>query len=535
MSLGFGRAAGKGSIWLDTLRIPTFDFNFENVMLDSSLNQSPDHISVGSVPKKSSTSSRGRHRNFSSSTCKDFLRKFVDSELLTSSLEDWFSGHSEDCGFRKPAFDVPFDLTELQNFDYALEGVTFQQLVRMPNALYASTSDVFEATAYLALEDFLHAGIKGLWETFWGPHEAMPSSVVCIHSSSSKFYPAEKAISSGKLDGVCATSVLLKNLKHSQGRWDHIVVLALLRPDIGMFGRVVKVQGDLNKLDFGLNNVYYCAAEWIKKHAEISVSSIDRVWNKLGNANWGDIGTLQVLMAIFLSMIQFYGEPKYSLDELATEHSSRLQSRRSERHLVDRQANGHGLFQFQQPSHSPEIVEVPEEPAVDVKPQETLKLEIGSVVLMDDAYIQKGFQINDILTDSDPPIYTSTPVEEPTKTYLLYVGSSPSHLELSLMKQRGISSRYIPHMASSGRVIHPGTCNKPNSNGNCGHPWCSTPILVTSPDGQTISNLIRNGLFGVEEALRCCHDCLSALAAAASAGVRHSDIRPENVIRVSNG
>jgi len=44
--------------------------------------QSPDHISVGSAPKKSSTSSRGRHRNFSSSTCKDFLRKFVDSELV---------------------------------------------------------------------------------------------------------------------------------------------------------------------------------------------------------------------------------------------------------------------------------------------------------------------------------------------------------------------------------------------------------------------------------------------------------------------
>ena len=188
-----------------------------------------------------------------------------------------------------------------------------------------------------------------------------------------------------------------------------------------------------------------------------------------------------------------------------------------------------------------------------MKPQETLKLEIGYVVLMDDAYIQKGFQIDDILTDSDPPIFTSTPVEEPTKTYLLYVGSSPSHLEpawedmnswyqvqrqtkvLTLMKQRGISSRYIPQMASSGRVIHPGACNKPNSNGNCGHPWCSTPILVTSPVGQTISNLIRNGLFGVEETLRCCHDCLSTLAAAASAGIHHSDIRPENVIRVSNG
>ncbi|KAL6640479.1 hypothetical protein ACP70R_021602 [Stipagrostis hirtigluma subsp. patula] len=565
---------------------------------------SPDHVSVGSAPKKSSTSSRGRRRNFSSSTCKDFLREFVDNELLTSSLEDWFSGHSEDCGFRKPAFDVPFDLTELQNFDYALESVTFQQLVRMPNALHASTSDVFEATAYLALEDFLHAGIKGLWETFWGPDEAMPFSVACIHSTSSKFYPAEKAISSGKLDGVCATAVLLKNSKHSQGRWDHIVVLALLRPDIVMvspqsdqqpspavlgealffalrvllsrslsrsstvlrnsdcvylllvdsqFGGVVKVQGDLNKLDFDLNNVYGCAAEWIKNHAKITVSPIDRVWNKLGNANWGDIGTLQVLLAIFHSMIQFCGEPKYSLDELAIEHSSRLQSRRSERHLVDRQANGDGLFRFQQRSHSPEIVEVQEEAAVDVKPQETLKLEVGSVVLMDDSYCQKGFQINDVLTDSDPPIYTSTPVEEPTKTYLLYVGSSPSHLEpawedmnswyqvqrqtkvLTLMKQRGISSRYIPQMVASGRVVHPGPCNKPNPSGSCGHPWCSTPILVTSPVGETISNLIRNGLFGVEEALRCCHDCLSALAAAASAGIRHGDIRPENVIRVSNG
>jgi serine/threonine protein kinase len=60
-------------------------------------------------------------------------------------------------------------------------------------------------------------------------------------------------------------------------------------------------------------------------------------------------------------------------------------------------------------------------------------------------------------------------------------------------------------------------------------------MLVTSPVGETISNLIRNGLFGVEEALRCCHDCLSALAAAASAGIRHGDIQPENVIRVNNG
>ena len=176
-------------VQLQTLHLVTE--GFDAIFAD----QSPDRTSVGSAsaPKKHSASSRGRRRNFSSSTCKDFLRKFVDSELLTSSLEDWFSGHSEDCGFRKPGFDVPFELTELQNFDYALEGVTFQQLVRMPSALYASTSDVFEASAYLALEDFLHTGIKGLWQTFWGPDEAMSFSVACVHSTSSRFYPAEKA------------------------------------------------------------------------------------------------------------------------------------------------------------------------------------------------------------------------------------------------------------------------------------------------------------------------------------------------------
>ncbi|KAF0933914.1 hypothetical protein E2562_020044 [Oryza meyeriana var. granulata] len=96
--------------------------------MESQRGQSPDRGSDASGPKQSSVSSHGRHRNPSSSICKDFLRKFVDNELLTSSLEDWFSGHSEDCGFKKPAFDVPFDLSELQNFDYAIEGVTFQQL-----------------------------------------------------------------------------------------------------------------------------------------------------------------------------------------------------------------------------------------------------------------------------------------------------------------------------------------------------------------------------------------------------------------------
>lgn len=558
-------------------------------------------------------------RGSSSHACKEFLRKFVDSENLTLTLEDWLSGCSDESGSLQPFFDVPFDLTELQNFDYALEGVAFQQLVRMPNALYASTSDAVEAI-HLAIEDFLHAGVKGLWERFWGHESVMPFTVACIHSTSSKFYPAEKAIARGKLDGVCATAVLWKGsrgssgISSSHGKWDHILELALLRPDIGstsqndgqrpshavlgealfyalrvmlsrrlsksstaarnsscvyvllvdsQYGGVVKVEGDVRTLDFdSRSNVYDCAADWIKTHAKINVSPVDRVWNKLGNANWGDVGTLQILLAAYHSIMQFCGPPKYALEDLATEHSSRLQCRRSERSLVDNSGsasasasmvNGNGLFRFQNRSYSPEIVEVQEDTVNAGPPEETLKLEVGSLVAIEDASFQKEYEITDILSDSDPPIYHASPVEEPSRVYLLHVGSSPSHLEpawedmnswyqvqrqtkvLTLMKQRGVSSKHVPQMVVSGRVVHPGECNKPSNGVSCGHPWCGTPILVTLPVGETVSNLIRGGLFGVEEALKCCHDCLAAISAASSVGVRHGDIRPENVIRVTSG
>lgn len=565
---------------------------------------SPDRASAGSWPKRSSASSGGRPRGSSSSGRKDFLRNFVDSEIFTAHLEDWFSGAYEESGFRKPTFDVPFELTELQNFDYALEGVTFQQLIRMPNALYASTSDAIEATAHLAIEDFLHAGVKGLWERFWGPDSPMPFSVACIHSTSSKFYPAEKAIASGKLEGLCATAILLKSSRNVHGRWDQIVELALLRPDIGTLavqqsdqqpshavlgealffalrvllsrslsrstaivrnsncvyvllvdsqqGGVVKLEGDVNKLDIDVNNAYECAAEWIRMHAKVSVSPVDRIWNKLGNCNWGDIGTLRVLLATFYSIVQFFGMPKHSLEDLATEHSSRLQYRRKERQLTDSHVNENGMFRLQQRNISPEIVEVQEE-SVKIVPRETPKLEKGSVIWLEDSNWQKGFQISEVLNDGELPFYSACPVEEPSKPFLLYVGASPSHLEpawedmshwyqvqrqtkvLTLMKQKGLSSKYLPQIAASGRIIHPGPCSKPSSGRNCNHPWCGTPILVTSPCGETVANLVASGLFGPEEALRCCHDCLSALSTVSSAGIRHGDIRPENVIRASNG
>ncbi|KAK4404679.1 hypothetical protein Sango_0836500 [Sesamum angolense] len=121
---------------------------------------SPDRDSVESATKRSSISSGGRAQDR-----KEFFRRFVDSEILKANLTDWFENISE-CS-ASPAFDVPFELIDLQKFDYALEGVQFQQLIRMPSAIHVSTSSDVEATAYLALEDFLHTSAHSLLEAFW--------------------------------------------------------------------------------------------------------------------------------------------------------------------------------------------------------------------------------------------------------------------------------------------------------------------------------------------------------------------------------
>lgn len=551
---------------------------------------------MGSGTKRSSVSSGIKSRNR-----KEFLNRFFDSEIFTAKLEDWFEEVSESSRTKKSVFDVPFELIDLQKFDYALEGISFQQLIRMPSPIYASASDGVEATAYLAVEDFLHASVKGLWEAFWSQDQPMPFNVSCLYRDNLKFYQAEKTIATGKIEGLSATGILLKNPRHPHGKWDQILTLAVLSPDIGnlavdresypslsvlgealfyairmllsrslsksnylpslnsvfvllvdsRYGGVIKVEGDLSRLEFDLNNVYECAAEWIKGYATISVSPIDRIWNELGNANWGDIGALQILFATFHCIMQFAGVPKHSIEDLAADHSSRLQTRRVERQLGDVRVNGNGLFRFQQHSGSPEIVEVQED-SIKVKSEEIVKLEVGSVLWLEDSNWQKGYQINELLTSGDLQFYVASPVEEPGKSLFLYVGSRISQLEawedmnlwyqvqrqtrvLTVMKQKGLSSKYLPQLSASGRIIHPGQCRRPSSGGNCDHPWCGTPILVTSPVGETVADMVNGGRFNSEEALKCCHDCLSALSTAASAGIRHGDIRPENVICVRSG
>jgi hypothetical protein len=106
---------------------------------------------------------------------------------------------------------------------------------------------------------------------------------------------------------------------------------------------------------------------------------------------------------------------------------------------------------------------------------------------------------------------------------------------LTIMKQKGLSSKYLPQLIAFGRLIHPGHCRRPSSGGNCDHPWCGTPVLVISPIGETVAEMVEAGRFGSDDAIKCCHDCLSALSTATSAGLRHGDIRPENVICVRSG
>lgn len=561
----------------------------------SSAGISPDEESIGSGTKRSSASSSSRSRER-----KEFLRRFVDSRVFKSNLESWFEEISDNSGIE--SFDTPFELVELQKFDYALEGICFQQLIRMPSAIYASTSDSAEATAYLAIEDFLHACVKGLWEAFWSEGEPLPFYVACLCNENMKFYQAERAIANGRLGGLSAAAILLKNARHPHGKWQEVLELALLTPYIGtlavdgarlpplsilgdalyfavriMLSRslskagfyqspspvfvllvdsqcagVIKVEGDVNKLNFNANNVYESAAEWIKHHSHISMSPIDRIWNKLGNANWGDIGALQVLFATYHSILQLAGAPKHSIEDLAADHSSRLQARRIERQLADTTVNGHGLFRYQQRHGSPEIKEIQED-FNQVEQDEQMKLEVGSVLWVEDSNNKKGYQICEIRNDGELLYYIASAPEDPQKALFLYIGSPPSQVEpawedmnlwyhvqrqtkvLTIMKQKGVSSKYVPQLIVSGRITHSGHCRRLSSGLDCDHPWCGTPVLVTSPVGETLTDIVRSGRLSSDEAIKCCHDCLSALSDAAAFNIRHGDIRPENVIYVTSG
>lgn len=98
---------------------------------------------------------------------------------------------------------------------------------------------------------------------------------------------------------------------------------------------MVRLKGDITKLDTIIDNVYVGAIEWFQEHVvKIIVYLIDQVWNKFGNANWGDIGAMQLLLTLFYSIEQHQGLPKKSMADMVIEFSAPLQQSQMECELL---------------------------------------------------------------------------------------------------------------------------------------------------------------------------------------------------------
>lgn len=449
--------------------------------------------------------------------------KLVDLNIFAEYLEDWVRknlyGKTSD---GEQHFSYPFSIDNLRTFDFALEGILFHQLLRMPYPPYAS--DNLKEDEFLALEDFLHTAAEGLWHAFWHKNKPLPYFVSCPRYPGSKFYTVEKAISRGRLEGLCGAALMSKNKGNLHARWDDVVKFVLFKQNLvngeefglspsvvcealfyathilfsrslskhntvttdyvfvsvidSKFGGVLKLGGDLGKLEVDLNNPYQSMADWITCHAEVSISDVDQIWNKLGNVNWGDMGTLQILLAVFYSIVQWNGPPKKSIASLAANHSLRLQKRRMETRPVE---NENALVPYQHGgSYNGEIIELDYENNQNSKRKgPRLNLSQGEILLLEDQNQGiKSFQIQEFLDDGNGCSYIAVAAECRAEFLTLYVGAHPSRLEpswedmnlwyqvqrqtkvLNILKEQGISSKHLPEIIASGRIVHSGPCEK---------------------------------------------------------------------------
>ncbi|KAI5075338.1 hypothetical protein GOP47_0009414 [Adiantum capillus-veneris] len=519
---------------------------------------------------------------------EDFLKRLVDSKALHMELKSWLEER-----LSTKVFDEPFKLEELYQFDHALEGTSFSQVLRMPSVLNSDPSLVAEAC--LAVEDFLYSAAQGLWSTFWhnennnfpffvagthkinGPHGG-PYCAALVERSDEKgddmlwehiyeFVLVGDDIDDGALYGSFPSStqvsqavfyalqlLLSKKLSqlrsHTTSNQNVLTAFVLLVHFQG--GSVVKVKGDVSKLETTNAQVYHSAATWVQQYANLTVSAIDKVWNKFGSVNWHDVGALQMVLATFHCMEQCRA-PKTSITELSAQHSFRLLQRAEQRRL---EINGSGNNPVAAASVSEIQEEIEEIQEVDsgstTKLLTFLKIEPGTVLWLEESHEKKGFEVHEDLSDSTHSIYTAVALDDESKELLnVYVGAHPGQLEpswedmgtwyqvqrqarvLKVMKQRTLSSKYIHTLVHSGELLHPGLCTKQSLKGRCDHPWCGVPVLITSPVGESLQRIFsRDGILPPMELLKCCHDCLSALRSAQLVGIQHANISPDHVVRV---
>ncbi|MCO5582525.1 hypothetical protein L7F22_036423 [Adiantum nelumboides] len=526
-------------------------------------------------------------QDISSRDLELFLERLVDSKALLIELNSWLEEK-----LSTKVFDEPFKLEELCQFDHALEGTSFSQVLRMPSVLTSDPSSVAEAC--FAVEDFLYSAAQGLWNTFWssnnndfpffvagthkvsGPHGG-PYCAALVEKSDQErdlvlwehtfeFVLLEDSTDDGAISGrfpastqVCqavfyALQLLLSRRlsqlrSHTTSNQNVLTAFVLLVHFHG--GSVVKIKGDVSKLETTTAQVYHSAAAWVQQHASLMVSTVDKVWNKLGSVNWRDVGALQMVLATFHCMEQCRA-PKTSITELSAQHSFRLLQRAEQRRL---EINGSGnkpvaasVSEIQE-----EIEEIEEDDSGSTMNLPTfLKIESGSVLWLEEYHEKKGFEIHEDLSDSTHFVYTAVALDDESKKLLnVYIGAHPAQLEpswedmgtwyqvqrqarvLKIMKQRALSSKYIHTFVHSGELLHPGVCTKQPPKGRCDHAWCGVPVLITSPVGESLQRIFsRDGIVPPMELLKCSHDCLSALRSAQSIGIQHANITPDHIVRV---
>jgi hypothetical protein len=71
---------------------------------------------------------------------KDFSRKIVNVDAFISEIEEWIQEKLHVLPSGRTKFTPPFQVDQLRLLDYALEGVSFQQLLRMPVTQSGTTS-----------------------------------------------------------------------------------------------------------------------------------------------------------------------------------------------------------------------------------------------------------------------------------------------------------------------------------------------------------------------------------------------------------
>ncbi|KAH7435133.1 hypothetical protein KP509_06G051100 [Ceratopteris richardii] len=458
----------------------------------------------------------------------------------------------------------------------------------------ASSNPVSTTEACLAVEDFLCSVATSLWDAFWSSDdEEFPFFVTDVQKLSSRHnlphclalvkrhdkreddvlweHISEIVLLEGSLQGptyesfptsfqvsqavFCALHLLVsRKLSHvrlsTSANQNVFTVFVLLVHFHG--GSVIRIEGDISSLEADTVEVYKSAAVWVQKQASLMVSAVNKVWTTFGTVNWRDVGALQMLLATFYCIEQFRAPKKSILDLYSKQiffSSQKVEQRRQE--INGNNKNFAVALVSEIYEDSEDILEVDHRNTLTFPT--FLKIEPGSLLWIEDTDRKKMLEVYDVCVSAEHHVCIGVDVDDEAKRPVnIFVGAHPAQLEtsweemgawyhvqrltriLTTMKQRGLQTRHIPRLVHSGVLLHPGMCEKRESQAHCDHPWCQVPVLVTSPVGESLQQIfLRDKVLPPIELLRCCHDCLSAVQSAHSMGIQHANITPDNIIRVA--